>query len=799
MITIHYKSGKKSHFVSNKDYQKMFKVIFREKNVEKGLIDIVKNTAPDELVTAVAGMVSEEARTICQRNSNTVLQQKSQEGILKFSWDSLNKELQVGTPHLLKVVSAIVSDIPVELGEKPFLHIMHSTAIALHGRFREMSVVQYLTGLVMMHGGCTYKDIERIAKIGGSVTADTMRNRMATWQDGLDRDLIRIKDEWSNGGTKKFQLVGDNWDKNIVPSYRTSVQKTISLHLFNVIGVVDRVHVEGEFPGNDVGNVIDVGDLKPSSFIPSLQDQILLKDELTFLVSSAIIQNIDQMNILLEKVYPKHFEHKYSYCSGTKTQQHILGLFDCNETKTQDVIKLLKDLSQKYVPQANGDIVEEVFFGGDRLTDERIQGAQQAMANSEKSIDRLEGFISKIEDFHRLMNFLEAICRLTYNTTSGSDRGTAYYFRNILNARNVKAEVKNSYRAYKMLYHTIFDGMCCVLFYKEFGLKDMTDPIPIPAEWSQWNKDAKIDWINNVSIGIVNKWFFEDSDDVLEAVRNVLEDPDHEENYWVSSAVDGRFRCHYCEKTYAFVNSLKQHESANHGHKIHKVPKKSPDSNAVKEDEVYNYVILLFRLAALHKNLDTAVDMADGHRSVRSAKYETPIYNKVNKTKYLIGSIHLTGLVSGTLPPQQAERLIANRCVNISGGKNNNMALDEYVEMINRDTKNACTGSQTKESIIAHSKEFPHLVDAVKHYDMICDVRKRKGFHKLPSYKIDVQKVANDLFDTNAFEEQPGRQLKCKSLVGDRNPYHGSYKNLSTMIYRHKPSLPFRRLKNKNV
>ena len=29
------------------------------------------------------------------------------------------------------------------------------------------------------------------------------------------------------------------------------------------------------------------------------------------------------------------------------------------------------------------------------------------MVNGAKSVDRLEGFISKIEDFHRLMNFLE--------------------------------------------------------------------------------------------------------------------------------------------------------------------------------------------------------------------------------------------------------------------------------------------------------------------------------------------------------------------------------------------------------
>ena len=46
------------------------------------------------------------------------------------------------------------------------------------------------------------------------------------------------------------------------------------------------------------------------------------------------------------------------------------------------------------------------------------------------------------------------------------------------------------------------------------------------------------------------------------------------------------------------------------------------------KDSLYNYIMMLFKLIALHKNLDTAVDMADGHRSVRSAKYELPIYSK---------------------------------------------------------------------------------------------------------------------------------------------------------------------------
>lgn len=44
--------------------------------------------------------------------------------------------------------------------------------------------------------------------------------------------------------------------------------------------------------------------------------------------------------------------------------QYPLGLYDCNETKTADVVQLLKKLTNMYVPMKDDEIVEPVFFGG---------------------------------------------------------------------------------------------------------------------------------------------------------------------------------------------------------------------------------------------------------------------------------------------------------------------------------------------------------------------------------------------------------------------------------------------------
>jgi len=84
---------------------------------------------------------------------------------------------------------------------------------------------------------------------------------------------------------------------------------------------------------------------------------------------------------------------------------------------------------------------------------------------------------------------------------------------------------------------------------------------------------------------------------------------------------------------------------------------------------------------------------------------------------------------------------------------------DEYLEMLNRDSKDIVTGHQTKDSIISHSRQYPHLINYTKHFDCISDIRKRKGFHKLPNYKTDVHKTMKELAEIDALTFTPHRTL----------------------------------------
>ncbi|CAC5375422.1 unnamed protein product [Mytilus coruscus] len=143
------------------------------------------NSNQDDDVTAAAKFVKSESKTLCKRHSGSVLQNKDHQSFMTFT------ELEIRAPNVLKVVSAI--------------------------------------------------GIQRLSKTGLCVSPGSVHNKLISWKDNLDEEIVKLKEGWARGENVKFQLVGDNWDKNILPAFRTSQQKTHSLHLFNVVAVVDWV------------------------------------------------------------------------------------------------------------------------------------------------------------------------------------------------------------------------------------------------------------------------------------------------------------------------------------------------------------------------------------------------------------------------------------------------------------------------------------------------------------------------------------------------------------------------------
>lgn len=168
-IAVFYKSGKKSRFVADPNLKTMCKAIFTEKGATKTILNILKLTNPDEIIEIAASLVADECRKLCKRFSGSILQDRSFEGIFQFSWEKLENELQLRAPKLLYIVSHAVTDKPSTQTYRSHTQMLYTIASALHARSREMTVLQYLTGFILMNGGCTQR-LYRSVQLQGIVT-----------------------------------------------------------------------------------------------------------------------------------------------------------------------------------------------------------------------------------------------------------------------------------------------------------------------------------------------------------------------------------------------------------------------------------------------------------------------------------------------------------------------------------------------------------------------------------------------------------------------------------------------------
>uniref|UniRef100_A0A8W8MLR6 Uncharacterized protein n=1 Tax=Magallana gigas TaxID=29159 RepID=A0A8W8MLR6_MAGGI len=153
-----------------------------------------------------AAKKANECKELCCKNSNSVLQARSHHDILSFTWDKFHQELTLRAPNTLRIVSSMLSDVPLSPEGKPFLNLMHTISMALHSRYNQMSLTQYLCGFVLMHGGCTRRDIDRLARTGLTMTSKSFTNKLASWEDCLYMSVEKIREGWERGEKKKYHL-----------------------------------------------------------------------------------------------------------------------------------------------------------------------------------------------------------------------------------------------------------------------------------------------------------------------------------------------------------------------------------------------------------------------------------------------------------------------------------------------------------------------------------------------------------------------------------------------------------------
>lgn len=103
----------------------------------------------------------------------------------------------------------------------------------------------------------------------------------------------------------------------------------------------------------------------------------------------------------------------------------------------------VRSLNYTILDPSNDDkaeVIEDTFtyFFGDQLTVERATESQINSNDEWRGVDRLEGLIPVIEDWHA-----KAIWRALYRNSSGSNSGTLCHLRNLIQRRTVSVTINS--------------------------------------------------------------------------------------------------------------------------------------------------------------------------------------------------------------------------------------------------------------------------------------------------------------------------------------------------------------------
>lgn len=124
---------------------------------------------------------------------------------------------------------------------------------------------------------------------------------------------------------------------------------------------------------------------------------------------------------------------------------------------------------------------------------------------------------------------------------------------------------------------------------------------PFLATSRTWQMMKKSQWLNEICIKILKKYFFDKSTDVCKQLRENTGNPDHPENYWVQNFEDGRIWCHVCHVIHVCSCRLvESHESKMQNITIKKQSKESKQKDT-KADQLKDYSLMLLKLVTLHK------------------------------------------------------------------------------------------------------------------------------------------------------------------------------------------------------
>lgn len=279
-----------------------------------------------------------------------------------------------------------------------------------------------------------------------------------------------------------------------------------------------------------------------------------------------------------------------------------------------------------------------------------------------------------------------------YSASSGSDGGTLFQLRNLINRRNVRIDPSDDVNSSEDFLLTIVEGHILAAVMEVFEMTSLDDR-PTSALFPDDSSETEPIQARNL------------------LVRHLKE--------VVKTHVD-----------ISFVN-----------------PKRTRTP-----DHIYEYASETLSLGLLWMEFVDSIREGDGSRIFRCWRYFLPIFRVTNRTNYSCEAFTMLAQEKFLLSPRMAHQLKWSRTVNTHGRAGKNISCDLHMEHLNRLCKASLSGlgsNLTDNSVIRVGKSIGRLIPIMQQFDVVNGIPPQCDRHSNRSRKGDIEKVVKQLNETS--------------------------------------------------
>ena len=311
---------------------------------------------------------------------------------------------------------------------------------------------------------------------------------------------------------------------------------------------------------------------------------------------------------------------------------------------------------------------------------------------------------------------MQVIWKLIYSTKSGTEKGTLYQLKNLINRKNIGDDVTKDMNAHEDFFNAIVTSHILAAAMEFLGMECLdSEPHHDIVPSTVWMED-------------------------LEERKSIL----------------------------STLCTLLVHEFV----EIHI----SQASSLSTEDSIRGYASKALALGLLYTEFVDATREGDGSRIIRCWKYLLVLFRENGRTNYALEAFVMLAQHRFLLSPRQALQLAQSRFINVHGLPRRNISCDIHMEHLNRILKTSITtlgANKTPAAIQRLGKCIGPLAEMLDNYDTDSGIlmsdsssRRRASFDKELTVLLD------ELYKrTEVFKYVPGRKhdtfpnLKCSLLT----------------------------------